>query len=172
MGELDFGTRISWFWSLYDLASIFLIMFYIALDSTVLPQKQLQRKERGGEGNEGRQIVKLCVSEGHCDYAFIFFINGGSVENFSCANGWDAGNYWITQCWYSRAIFFVKNPFLPLSFGSWGCIFMRALEEHLADVWSQPTRLALLLVPAYEIEGDTEFPQLFLYYLKYSEMVQ
>ena len=47
----------------------------------------------GGEGDEGEtNSVKLWVPEDHFNqniYAFISFINGGSVEKFYCANGWN-----------------------------------------------------------------------------------
>lgn len=65
-------------------------MVSVALGFYSYASEAAAKEGTGGEGDEGRQTLKLWVSVGHFNhsmYAFISFINGGSAENCSCADG-------------------------------------------------------------------------------------
>ena len=49
-------------------------------------------------------------------YAFISFINGGSVEDFSCANIWNMLETTALLDTDIQGKFSIKNPFLPTFF--------------------------------------------------------
>ena len=86
----------------------------------------------------GRQTLKLWVPDGHFNqsiYAFISLINGGSVEDFSCANIWNMLETTALLDTDIQEKFSVKNPFLPTFFfsDSQVCISVNTLKEHLTD---------------------------------------